>query len=374
MALSKESDRGDTSWQNTLNVVFSTISASAESTARASAQRLAAPFIELAEDVSDSAAQLVLPRRKEVQVLGNYVFEVGSRRLVAFSELAEDTGITGSQALAPAMMLCLAAPNVSPAVFLCSFAVPTKMVYCGVSVVMAVGAWCVWGQHPDGADRTVQRRGAVALLTCSGLHLAMAVAGSIPAPLASYCVHPEIVVHYLEDYVMSPMLIMNLGYLTGLNSKQMLPCIAYSLVSTTASIGAAIVPTQLQGLAMMASGLCFMGMAATTVNQLPQKAAMISTRNQLRTQVAGDLMVFGWTLYPLVQGLGLLNAVSIQGQMNTFALLDVLTKLGATHIMLRSRHALQSASEVFGEVEDAAADATREEPFSEPQPQRRQSP
>lgn len=104
---------------------------------------------------------------------------------------------------------------------------------------------------------------------------------------------------------------------------------------------------------MMVIGLCFRGMAITTVSlQLPQIAAMISTSNQDRTRVAGDLLALGWAVCPLVQGLGFLNALSLQSQMNIFSLIDVVTKLGATHLMLK-RQTLQRASRVRNALGDA---------------------
>merc|ERR1712217_239507 len=114
----------------------------------------------------------------------------------------------------------------------------------------------------------------------------------IPASITSYLVQPEIVWHFLEDYIMSPLLIINVAYLTGREPSRMLPCMIFSTISTTCYIGAVVAPTDVHRFMLLGSGLCFLGMAGQEMNQLPAQAATISTRNKLRTQMAGDLLVF----------------------------------------------------------------------------------
>mmetsp|Transcript_94758 Transcript_94758/g.203585 ORF Transcript_94758/g.203585 Transcript_94758/m.203585 type:complete len:395 (+) Transcript_94758:68-1252(+) len=358
-------------------------------------RRTAAPLQELAEDAASALEELLgLPAASIGGVFDSRTSgssSSGSRVLsvyTALSELAEGsdgssgTEKTGSalRVLLPATVYLLAAPSLSAmgpaAVMLCGVSVPTKVLYGTVSLVMAVTAYSVLNRHPEELERSMHRRGALALVACSGLHLAFTLMADsqLPAPLSKLA-YPEVAMHFLEDFIASPLLILNLGYLAGQKPRQMVPCICYNLIATSGALGAAVSPDELQRALFLITNACFTGMASSCIGSLPGQAATLGNFNRLRVQVSGDLMIFSWTLYPVVQGLGLLSILNVPGQLRLFAGLDVLSKLGACHIMFRNREAIVNASRYLAASgADAAAEGPQarqepQEPQSEPPPQ-----
>ena len=144
------------------------------------------------------------------------------------------------------------------------FGTQTRYVYIAAAIIMDFGAIVIHNSYFEETNRDLQRRGALALMTCCFLYLAVALVGVVPPTSMHYLwdhlpviwkhiTYPEIVVHYLEDYVVMPCCIMNLGYLAGLKPKDRLPCIMLVLLSTTACIGAAVFPASEQRVALWAS-------------------------------------------------------------------------------------------------------------------------
>jgi len=268
--------------------------------------------------------------------------------LAGFSEIAEDLelGKGHTALLLPITLSLLSGPSAS-AVWLCGLSFPTKVVCGSVAVIMAVGARSMWGREPLEADRTMQGRCALALCASSGLHLLMAVAGGVPSPLAAYAFQPEVAAHFVQDLVVGPMLILNLGHLVGVGPRSMMPCVALNVASTCGAIGAAAAHAYLDRMTCGIVSLASMGCTAYLVSKLSAEPTSFSSLNTKRCQVAGDLLMFSWTLSPLVQLLGIHGALGVPQQLHVFAVIDVVTKIGTCHLLLRSPSALRNATEHF---------------------------
>merc|ERR1712226_1373367 len=117
---------------------------------------------------------------------------------------------------------------------------------------------------------------------------------------------------------------MNLGYLAGASPRDVAPAIAYNLLSTSCCIGAASMPTAMGRYALLAAGGSFTVMATRAVVSLPAFPTSVGYTNKMRCRTAGDMMIFGWTIYPLVELAGFADIIPVPGQLHVFALLDVL--------------------------------------------------
>mmetsp|Transcript_55029 Transcript_55029/g.128128 ORF Transcript_55029/g.128128 Transcript_55029/m.128128 type:complete len:388 (+) Transcript_55029:59-1222(+) len=329
--------------------------------------RVRAPLEELWEDAMETVSDLkgvTLPRE-------------------ALTELAQATGAgsTHRALVVPVAISVLAAPQVHTAVVIAGVSFSTKFIYTFVSFIMAVASHSMSLRHPDEPDRTVQRRSALALGFCAGTHMLALIAQQLPSAslqllLESMGIDLELLsgakglvfCHFLEDFVVQPILIMNLGYLSGQSPRRMIPCIAWSLLSTFCSSGACLTTTSPHGMILVLLGFSSLGLAAQAVGQLPGHAQSVHTVNKQRSQIAGDLLVFTWTLYPTVQALGFVGSLTPQQQLHLFALLDMLLKVGVCHIMLRARAALRNAARHFEQKQAAPSVAGSQEPCSEPDP------
>ena len=78
--------------------------------------------------------------------------------------------------------------------------------------------------------------------------------------------------------------------------------------------------------------------------QMPTLAETTSVDNRIRCQIAGDLLVFSWSLYPIVQVFPILGLLPSDRHLMIMSALDLLSKLGVSHIMLKSRAAISHCS------------------------------
>lgn len=67
--------------------------------------------------------------------------------------------------------------------------------------------------------------------------------------------------------------------------------------------------------------------------------------NRLRCQVAGDLLVFCWSLSPIVQLFSVLDLLPDDKQLIIMGLLDALSKVGVIHIMLKNRTVIERCNQ-----------------------------
>jgi len=331
--------------------------------------RVAKPFEELTEDACEATASWLpgrlLPSRgrplalPDVEVHGKasalemaWLHELrdGSHALLdraalPLLELSEDAGPGGALAL-----LATVGPAASVAaggkalLVLCGLSAHTKGLYALLGFAMAGGAASMWNRHSEEeGDRTLQWRSATALMCSSVVHFALAMGCGIPPSISTHVAHPEVFARFLPDVFIVPVMILNIGYLAGRKADQMLPTMGFGLLSAV-SLAAAAAAANEEALPLLATGVACMCKAAFDINRvLPVTAGSLSAVNKLRTQISADLMVFAWLGYPLVEGLGMTNCISLPVELHAYVALDLLGKLGVSHIVLRSHDAYMNA-------------------------------
>lgn len=212
----------------------------------------------------------------------------------------------------------------------------------------------MWHRHPeDVACREVQHVCAAVLAVSATAHLAMLVMNGPAgmqiltdgfAPFAVNFAHPSLAARYLQDLIVSPLLLVNLGFLAGCQRHEMLPTICMSLLGSAGGICAALAPSGTQQWMFLGMSAAAVSAAAIDITQrLPRHAGHVSPRNEVRCRISADLLAFGWSLYPVVQGLGIAHAIGEPTELVWLALLDIFSKLGVCHVLSKERFAIQNA-------------------------------
>ena len=310
-------------------------------------QRMTAHLIELTVDTIDSLLGVIgLSQWEHTQtdkICISLSQELARRPFVALEELSEDFGTTFGQAFVPTVVPLLVGVHVGP-LALSTLTIQTKALYGASSMLIAIGAVSVFGRHPRDETRIAQRQCAAALFACSGMHLALALtSGFIPIPVPLYC--PEVAFHYVGDFIINPLLLLNLGFIAGVPPREMIPTMIFSFLGTTVAIGAAVAPEETQRLGCLAANVCCIGCTVKRTWDLPAKAASLSWHNKRRCQAASDIMILTSAFYPIAQGATIVGILTLQSQLHIFAVLDMLSKWGVAHLLLRSEKALQHSIE-----------------------------
>jgi len=244
-------------------------------------------------------------------------------------------------ALALPLLMALMLPATSATPLLALSGLAPALQGCASAILIA-GGYSMLQRHPEEVNRVLQRQSFIALAVCSALHAGIGLVGYVPL---SFLHVPQnlVALHFVEDFVAVPMLLLNLGFLTG-KPTSMLPNISYSVLSTAGAMGFSLAPEEYMRMVCGGVSICCWALNVNRIMQLPPKATAISASNHFRCGVIVDLMVVSWSLYPMTQWLGFVGVLSPQGQLNVLALLDLLGKLGVSHIMLRSKSVLQYAA------------------------------
>lgn len=253
-------------------------------------------------------------------------------------------GLIGS---GPAALASIATGQVP--LVLCGLTLNTKTMYELFGCCMAAGAWSMWNRHPDVLNRIVQRRSGIALGISSVVHLLLSA--GLPLLGAPFdLAFPDIVMHILPNLFITPLIILNLGFLAGQNAQAMVPTVMFSNASVAAFVLAAATPVPMHGMTcMMVGSICLLKAAFDVDRTLPAQAVVVSWINKLRTQISADLLVFAWLGYPIVESLALVHAISQPLALQSFLVLDLLGQLGVSHLVLRSEQAIKSAMEYAAE-------------------------
>jgi len=324
-------------------------------------RRLAAPFEELWEDAvcscqdgasavhsvctwegyEDAPAWGVASASSAAQPLWQAARGGLARCAAPILELAdEDPGAVGTVAV-----LACAAPAavVGGPIVLAGLVFKTKVVYAVLGFTMLGGAWNISKRYPDEQDRIVVKRSTAIMLISGGLHLALAAGVGLPPEVAAYVAHPDVVAKLLPELVCTPLLIWNLGYLAGKHPGQMVLTTAAGVMGTACYIVAsAVSPEHALRMVLLGAG-CMLKAGYSCNAAFPAEATALSTINKLRTQISADLLVFGWFGYPLAMCLKLTGCIDEPAELHAYALLDLLGKIGVTHIILRSADAFTTA-------------------------------
>lgn len=297
---------------------------------------IAAPLQDFFQELVDATEDVVLQSHTSC---------CGARK--AILQIAEDAvGVKDErQLVAPLVMMMTISVNYSlPGVILSGLTLTTKATYALVSMGMVAGAYKMWIRWPELADRTVQRRASVVLLITSAYHGILALMGT-PVMLGAYVAHPDIVVHGFLDLIVQPLLILNLGHLTGRMSKQMLPAICLASVGTTACTLAAASHVFGRSILLLGVGAWSFSKAHAEISEeLSDNPSYVSSTNKARMQIGTDLLAFCWITFPVVEAVGLYGGVSPERFLFVMEIIDVLQKLGVCHLVLKNEAALKLSS------------------------------
>jgi len=312
--------------------------------------RFVAPFVELGSDVLGLACSAAdIP---PISGMCSWASSLTCHRtstlpaLVGMQEIAEDIGLKDHREFLPLVLTIMVAPSLTP-ITLCGLVIPTKLVYGTVGFFMTAAAMTMKSKHPELRDRTVPWRASGALLTSSTWHLVLMYFGGVPDPLALHAAYPAIAAHYVQDFVFSPLVILNLGYMAGVKGSDLKLPIAGSICGAGCAFAAAVAPTASLRCGFFLAEVCSLAIAGRSLSSLTTHAQKISVPNKVRTQLTTDFFLFSWTLYPVCQALGLLGSISVPTQVQAMALIDILTKCGTCHLMLKSEFVLARADQFF---------------------------
>lgn len=242
-------------------MVLSKLAPRTDSTLMVVVQRLRDPFAEIAADLLDMFGITVTDENDEPLVQATLVGGqlqlsrlLGGNLATAFQNLIQSLGLcechlwTVSLALSAVLTGPMGVGAGSCWISAGGIWLPLKVVFGGVSLAMAAGAFVVMQRFGSCASETgLQRRWVIGLLLCSAFH------SGLTLMLPSVCAVPgglgeavgATAGHYLKDFVINPLIITNLAYLAGLDSRSS-PIPGGLTVSSTA------------GLALIASVSCNM--------------------------------------------------------------------------------------------------------------------
>lgn len=332
-----------------------------------SASRLAAPFLELSRDAIgglEDACQRFRRGSIGSALEGHFtrMFVVSNKwynRLaeqplaIAFNELSEDSGLKKDRVLPMMLGLLMAAPHpASGAILLCGYTITMKAILLSSSAVLGIGSWVCLNRHPNDPNRDVQNKASLALAIAGGTYLGLAYLGGVPPEIAQFFNIPEVSMHYVIDLAVNPLMLANLGYLSGCSTSSMLMTIMFSELSSTALLASTMSQfNTTQSSLLLCAGVGMMGVTGYTLNKLPECAGNLSTLNRARVQISGDFLLFSWTLFPMLSGLTIAEVISPDAAIRSFALLDALSKIGVSHISIKSNQVIKNARDRFRQAE-----------------------
>merc|ERR1711920_79729 len=106
--------------------------------------------------------------------------------------------------------------------------------------------------------------------------------------------------------------------------------------------------------------------ASVDFSEWTTQASELSSNNMMRCQTSGDLLKMTMVLYQILQGLSIAGVIPDAAQLHMFALLDLLQKLGVSHIMCKSGSVLRRSAQHLQVLSDLSRG--RGEPQLEPPP------
>lgn len=198
--------------------------------------------------------------------------------------------------------------------------------------------------------------GSVHLCLAFGGLPALCAAVGVPAHgavavLMDHIVYPDVFLYSVGNVIMYPMILLNVGYLAGAGPSQMVPAITLNLFSSGCMIASSTdLHFMLPGSEpfIVAAILCFFA-STFVMSSLSEGGAQIHNENKNRVSRTIDSTMLFWSIGPFVQAWVLLGYITPEAAHIMFAMIDIPSKLGTQHIMLKSRLAIESAAEHFGD-------------------------
>jgi bacteriorhodopsin len=322
---------------------------------------MAAPWLELGEDVSEGMTYYVNTLVEAALALANspqaleLVRRIEQRPLTrALKELDEDCG--GLWLPACISALC---PVASGPLMLAGVATPLKITYglCAGMSLYGIHKFYTAKAGLSPQSQSLFNR-AIGVMLMSGIvHVAVASGGlpilaqhvGLPAAVIEKIVYPEVLLYSIGNLITYPFILINMGYVAGATSNQMVPCIALNAVGNFFMVYSCMALPW--GHAFISSGVSAIFFFGSTLSMsgLVEGASQLSYANRNRIEHSIDATMFFWTLAPLIQAFAIFNLVGPEQHRVAFALLDLPCKLGVLHILVRSRPAIEAAAHHFEE-------------------------
>lgn len=355
MALSKEAGDED-SWQ----VVDHVWNAGGRF-----ALRMAEPCRELGEDLTEGINYHVNNVRETALAIASSPTTRAIMRMIkqrplikALGELSEDSGGLWLPALVYALCPMAAAPKL-----LTLAGIPGSLKF----TYGACAGLSIYGIHKFYCQKTglspssmAVFHGAMGAMLLSGaVHLALAQGGlpmlaakiGLPAEVLTKIVTPEVFLYSLGNMICYPVMLLNLGYISGARPSQMVPAILLNTMGNTAMLVSCMDYASYEPLLATCIAMgCFFG-STCTMNGLVEGAAQLSFANRNRVEHTIDATVFFWSLLPMFQTFTITGSIGPEQSRVIMALADIPAKLGVLHIMLKSRPAIEAAAHHFDEAQ-----------------------
>eukprot|EP00928_Gymnodinium_smaydae_P031571 TRINITY_DN23130_c0_g2_i1.p1 TRINITY_DN23130_c0_g2~~TRINITY_DN23130_c0_g2_i1.p1 ORF type:complete len:485 (+),score=97.44 TRINITY_DN23130_c0_g2_i1:106-1455(+) len=265
---------------------------------------------------------------------------------------------------------------VSPWVAMCSLSPPAQYLQAAAAAGFGYFAYAVMQRFngSDGevalADRRILKRAAMITAFACGAHAMIAVCAGAPVMYVPYFTSPLVAFLCAEEIVTQPMVFLNLGYLAGMPSREIIMPLTYALGSAAANLASvskwvSMKTVFVYGFPVGGSWICLgisagcVYMVAQKMNQLHMQALAISEANMRRVKLTGDLLVFAWSLYPVLQAGRLLGILDPELMLLGMTAVDFLSKVGASHTMTRERYVLDKSAQRYGGDAPALQQAPR---------------
>lgn len=326
------------------------------------AVRMAAPWVELGEDMTEGITFYVRSAVDAIEAVGS----TASPTTLAVAQKIQKLSVV--QALAelsedchgvwfPAMVVALCPPTAGPLI-LAGVSFSLKCTY-----LAAAGMYGIWffkySSRQEGLgpfERNMMSRTMAVMFFGACTHLCLASGGlptlmvwtGVPTGLVKLLVSPEVFLYALTNIVVHPLVFANFGYLSGARPSQMVPYITLNVLGSCCMMVSATSALPFQ-YSLLCTGMAsaFGTGSAALLSNLEEQAHKISHVNERRAQSTLSCSACFWSLLPLIQAGDLLHIASPNIIRSLLALTDVFSKLGIMHLMLRSEQALGASANYF---------------------------
>lgn len=228
------------------------------------------------------------------------------------------------------------------------FGVATNIVYMSTGAAMAAGLLNVLTKVSDEPGyRLVCRRSAIVLGLSSIFNLVLWSSGGVAAPfLAHHIANPLVFAHMVEELLVTPLLVLNVGQLAGFPAKEMAPPAFFASLGMLSLTAASAVFDTSKIVLLLGTGVMLLTkVGRRLISDLPPRALAVSAMNHVRSEAVTDLLVFSWIGYPVTLALGLSSLSMPSHMMAWLAVLDLTSQLGVCHMLSNSPATLKSSEE-----------------------------
>jgi hypothetical protein len=196
-------------------------------------------------------------------------------------------------------------------------------------------------------NRHMLYRAAFCLAATSCVHVTLAALGGAPPIFAEYFTDPDTAFLLVTDLVVSPLLLVNTGYLAGIPWRAGLgPMVCSGMCAAGCLAGISLAPQVVHlkyKMACYAFSMASVWVCQQGIDYFAHAAHHIGEANAMRVRLASDLLICTWSVPPAV--LGVASYVGMQPGADLIIMglcANNLLKAGTAHIQTRSRFAIES--------------------------------